>query len=198
MPERSIAAVKIGAPTRIFLDAHPDRAYAGKVTRIWPTANSLITVQAQIVHPMDARTPPPPRIADVYVSLDARSGSGPTARAALRGGEAVATDTSVAARWDRARRLAVALQEAGAVATLVLGRAFTAGTGPHGRASFLTVGWESTCRCFSEDRTSAIVLDPFCGAGTTGVVALRQGRRFVGIDLSPSYVRMARRRLTHR
>jgi len=75
--------------------------------RIWPTAASLVTVQAQIVDPMDARTPPPPRIADVYVSLDSRSGHGPTARAALRGGEVVATDTSVAARWERARRLAV-------------------------------------------------------------------------------------------
>ena len=75
--------------------------------RIWPTAASLVTVQAQIVDPMDARTPPPPSIADVYVSLDSRNGHGPTARAALRGGEVVATDTSVAARWERARRLAV-------------------------------------------------------------------------------------------
>jgi DNA modification methylase len=39
------------------------------------------------------------------------------------------------------------------------------------------------------------VLDPFCGSGTTGVVALRHGRQFVGIELNPQYVEMARRRI---
>jgi len=33
-----------------------------------------------------------------------------------------------------------------------------------------------------------IVLDPFCGSGTTGVSALSQGRRFVGIDTSKDYL----------
>ncbi len=33
-----------------------------------------------------------------------------------------------------------------------------------------------------------IVLDPFCGSGTTGVSALTQGRRFVGIDTSEEYL----------
>ncbi len=75
--------------------------------RIWPTANSLITVQAEIVDPLGVQPAPPPRIAEVYVSLDIRSGRGPTARAALHGGDVIAVDTSVAARWDRARRLAV-------------------------------------------------------------------------------------------
>ena len=40
-----------------------------------------------------------------------------------------------------------------------------------------------------------MVLDPFAGAGTTGLVALRLGRRFVGIELSPEYVEMAKRRI---
>ena len=75
--------------------------------RIWPTANSLITVQAQIVDPLDAHPAPPPRVAEVYVTLDMRSGHGPTAAAALHGGEVVVSDTSIAARWERARRLAV-------------------------------------------------------------------------------------------
>lgn len=39
------------------------------------------------------------------------------------------------------------------------------------------------------------VLDPFFGAGTTGVVALKNGRRFVGIDVNPEYCAMAARRL---
>jgi len=34
-----------------------------------------------------------------------------------------------------------------------------------------------------------IVLDPFCGSGTTGVVAIRYGRRFVGIDFNEDYLK---------
>jgi DNA modification methylase len=37
------------------------------------------------------------------------------------------------------------------------------------------------------------VLDPFCGSGTTGMVATRRGRRFVGIDLNEDYLRLALR-----
>jgi DNA modification methylase len=39
------------------------------------------------------------------------------------------------------------------------------------------------------------VLDPFAGSGTVGKVAARHGREFVGIDLNPQYVDMARRRI---
>lgn len=39
------------------------------------------------------------------------------------------------------------------------------------------------------------VLDPFSGAGTTGLVALRLNRRFIGIELNPEYLEMARRRI---
>jgi|ERR1051326_1176626 DNA modification methylase len=40
-----------------------------------------------------------------------------------------------------------------------------------------------------------IVLDPFMGSGTTSLVAQRLGRHFVGIELNPEYVRLARQRL---
>ncbi len=40
-----------------------------------------------------------------------------------------------------------------------------------------------------------LVLDPMCGSGTTGKMALLHGRRFVGIDISAEYVDIARRRL---
>ena len=40
-----------------------------------------------------------------------------------------------------------------------------------------------------------VVLDPFTGSGTTGVVALRHGRRFIGIELNPEYHAMATDRI---
>jgi DNA modification methylase len=40
-----------------------------------------------------------------------------------------------------------------------------------------------------------IVLDPFVGTGTTCVVARSMGRRFVGIDIEPAYIDVARARL---
>lgn len=40
-----------------------------------------------------------------------------------------------------------------------------------------------------------IVLDPFMGAGTTGVVALKQNKKFIGIELNNGYVDMARKRI---
>ncbi len=40
-----------------------------------------------------------------------------------------------------------------------------------------------------------VVLDPFCGSGTTLVAAARSGRRFVGIDTNPDAVRISRKRL---
>ena len=75
--------------------------------RVWPVGNSIITVQAQFLDPVDARTRPPPRVTDVYVTLDGRAGHGLTARAALLGGEQIITDTTLAARWERSRRLAI-------------------------------------------------------------------------------------------
>ena len=41
-----------------------------------------------------------------------------------------------------------------------------------------------------------LVLDPMCGSGTTGKVALLAKREFVGIDISPEYIEIARQRLT--
>jgi len=41
-----------------------------------------------------------------------------------------------------------------------------------------------------------VVFDPFCGAGTTGVVAKQLGRKFIGIDIKFDYCKMAKRRIT--
>lgn len=40
-----------------------------------------------------------------------------------------------------------------------------------------------------------VVLDPFMGSGTTGVAALRKGRRFIGFEIEKKYFRIAEQRL---
>lgn len=40
-----------------------------------------------------------------------------------------------------------------------------------------------------------LILDPFCGTGTTGAAAIHYGRRFVGFDLEADYLETARKRL---
>lgn len=40
-----------------------------------------------------------------------------------------------------------------------------------------------------------LVLDPFAGSGTTGRVALRKGRSFVGMEIEPKYAELARQRI---
>jgi len=43
-----------------------------------------------------------------------------------------------------------------------------------------------------------VVLDPFLGSGTVGKVAQDLGRDWIGIELSPEYCEMARKRTMHR
>jgi site-specific DNA-methyltransferase (adenine-specific) len=40
-----------------------------------------------------------------------------------------------------------------------------------------------------------VVLDPFNGSGTTGVAALRAGRRYIGVDTDIEYIDLTRRRI---
>lgn len=42
-----------------------------------------------------------------------------------------------------------------------------------------------------------LVLDPFCGSGTTGAATVLEARRFVGIELDPHHAEVARARITH-
>ncbi|MGL4576136.1 MAG: DNA-methyltransferase [Burkholderiaceae bacterium] len=41
----------------------------------------------------------------------------------------------------------------------------------------------------------ALVIDPFCGSGSTGVAALKRGCQFIGIELVPEIAEIARTRL---
>jgi modification methylase len=47
----------------------------------------------------------------------------------------------------------------------------------------------------SSSRPDDLVLDPFCGTGTTGAVAKRLGRRFIGIERDETYRQAAERRV---
>jgi len=72
-----------------------------------------------------------------------------------------------------------------------------------------TLGWRPGCDCCGDPEQVAwdaqmglmeysepcIVLDPFSGAGTTVMVALRLGRRAIGIELSEEYCQMGRQRV---
>lgn len=40
------------------------------------------------------------------------------------------------------------------------------------------------------------VLDPFSGSGTTGEVALQNGREYIGVELNPDYAELSQRRIT--
>jgi len=40
-----------------------------------------------------------------------------------------------------------------------------------------------------------LVLDPFMGSGTTGVACVKTGRRFIGIEIDPTYFGIAERRI---
>jgi hypothetical protein len=69
-------------------------------------------------------------------------------------------------------------------------------SGPEGMVDEVrTVGWQPTCQCSCGEAVPALVLDPFCGSGTTGVVAQKLGRAFVGLDLKAEYLELARERI---
>ena len=86
-----------------------------------------------------------------------------------------------------------------------------------GHNEVTTLGWQPTCEHFRDPcpkcakpwrevevarlpacfcgLVPCVVLDPFTGSGTAGVVALELGRRFVGIEANPLYVAMAEKRI---
>ena len=74
---------------------------------------------------------------------------------------------------------------------------WTIATVPFTEAHFATFPPELAERCIKAGcPAGGTVLDPFGGAGTTGLVADRLQRNAILIELNPEYADMARRRLT--
>ena len=48
-------------------------------------------------------------------------------------------------------------------------------------------------KCFSPD--NGLVLDPFCGSGTTIVSAIKQNRQYIGFEINPDYIDIIQKRI---
>ena len=58
-----------------------------------------------------------------------------------------------------------------------------------------TTGWGKMCNCTTDAVEPCVVLDPFSGAGTTGVVAIKHSRCYIGTELNPDYLEISRKRI---
>ena len=73
---------------------------------------------------------------------------------------------------------------------------WTVATKPYSEAHFATFPEKLIEPCvLAGCPEGGICLDPFFGAGTTGLVAKKLGRRFIGIELNPEYISMAQKRI---
>lgn len=74
--------------------------------------------------------------------------------------------------------------------------------------SIKTVGWEPSCNCSSNDMSLetatgliepetdlCVVLDPFFGSGTTGLVCEKLNRKWIGIELNEDYCEIVKKRI---
>jgi DNA modification methylase len=73
---------------------------------------------------------------------------------------------------------------------------WTVSTKPYRGAHFATFPEELIEPCILAGcPAEGIVVDPFIGSGTTGRVAKRNGREFIGIELNPDYIKLATQRI---
>jgi DNA modification methylase len=73
---------------------------------------------------------------------------------------------------------------------------WTCTTKPFKEAHFATFPIDLVEPCvLASSRPGGLVIDPFMGSGTTGVVAQMHGRKFIGIDINPEYCDIAEKRL---
>ena len=93
------------------------------------------------------------------------------------------------------QKLAAELQEKG-YSTRNKRSVWTVTTKPFKGAHFATFPPDLIEPCvLAGSKVGDTLLDPFSGAGTTGVVAVQHGRRYIGIELNPDYLEMSRKRI---
>lgn len=66
---------------------------------------------------------------------------------------------------------------------------------PFKEAHFATYPPDLILPCVKSAKADAVILDPFFGSGTTGLVAIQNGKRYIGIDLNPKYCEIAASRI---
>ncbi len=71
----------------------------------------------------------------------------------------------------------------------------TAGFNRRLEAVHSSAGWQLSCACDAGDPVPAVVLDPFAGAGTVGLVARRLGRAAILIELNAEFAALSLRRI---
>ena len=73
---------------------------------------------------------------------------------------------------------------------------WTVPTKPYAEAHFATFPEELITPCILAGcPQGGIVLDPFMGAGTSALVALKQNKRFIGFELKSEYLEIANKRI---
>jgi DNA modification methylase len=72
---------------------------------------------------------------------------------------------------------------------------WTVTTKPYKEAHFATYPPDLILPCVKAAKPDAVILDPFFGSGTTGLVAVQNGRRYIGIDLNSEYCAIAAKRI---
>ena len=58
-----------------------------------------------------------------------------------------------------------------------------------------TVGWKKDCKCLTDKIKPCITIDPFGGAGTTGLVSKQLGRDYILLELNPEYCQITENRI---
>lgn len=73
---------------------------------------------------------------------------------------------------------------------------WTIATRPYKGAHFATFPEELARPCIlAGSRHGDTVLDPFSGSGTTGAVAVQEGRDYIGIEINPEYIKLSEQRI---
>lgn len=98
--------------------------------------------------------------------------------------------------FDERFRYAAGLHKITAASKRNLRSVWTVSTRPYPGAHFATFPPDLIKPCIKAgSQRGAIVLDPFFGSGTTGLVAQKLGRQWIGLELSAEYCEIAKKRI---